>query len=162
MAQPARAVPASPAGRNRAPVTGMLLAALFTLFGVLGLQGVPTGASPGGPAAPAPVAAPHHAHAASAAAATTATTDAGPSATGARSSVDDTCTTACGSQPPRAGRAAPGEWHAPFPGGASVPPCLVLPLPDPRPPLPASPGAFSPPQHCAHHSGRGPPPPTGI
>ncbi|WP_221353652.1 hypothetical protein [Streptomyces beigongshangae] len=165
MAQPARAVPVSPA-RNRAPadrgpVTRMLLATLFTVLGVLGLQGGPAGALPG---APAPVAVAAHQGPAPAAygspAAHTATAPTAPTATGSTRSADDTCTAPCG-RPPRAGRAAPAEWHVPPPGGVCVPPGLLLPLPEPGPPLPAAPGAFTPPQHCAHHSGRGPPPPTG-
>ncbi|MDQ1041037.1 hypothetical protein QFZ75_007453 [Streptomyces sp. V3I8] len=132
-------------GRKNAPVTGMVLAALFTLLGVLGLQGAPF-AAPSGSPAPAATAA-HH--------------GSGTAATGIRNGVDDTCATACG-QPPRAGRVTPGEWHVPPPGAVPVPAGLVLPLPEPGPPMAAAPGAFAPLQHCARHSGRGPPPPTGI
>ncbi|WP_328498555.1 hypothetical protein OHS59_41855 [Streptomyces sp. NBC_00414] len=146
---------ASPTAGHRPPVTGMLLAALFTLLGVLGLQGIPATASPGTPT-PVPVAthhspAPEHvlAHVLAKAEADT------------RTGVDDTCTTVCG-QPPRAGRSTAGEWHAPPPAGVSVPAGLVVPLPEPGPPQSAAPGAFTPPQHSARHSGRGPPPSTGI
>ncbi|MFH8468491.1 hypothetical protein [Streptomyces sp. NPDC017991] len=146
---------ASPTARHRPPVTGVLLAALFTLLGVLGLQGDPAAASSDtltsvavtahhGPA-PAPAPAPAKAKA-------KADTHTG---------VDDTCATACG-QPPRAGRVTAGEWHAPPPGGVSVPPGLVVPLPKPGLPPPTALGAFTPAQHYERHSGRGPPPPTGI
>ncbi|MFE1797383.1 hypothetical protein ACFW9L_14585 [Streptomyces sp. NPDC059517] len=144
---------ASSTGSRRAPVTGVLLAALFTLLGVLGLQGNPAAASSDALTSVAVTA--HHSQ---------ALTPAPPPAKAqpdTRAGVDDTCTTACG-QPPRAGRVTAGEWHAPPPGGVSVPPGLVAPLPKPGLPLPTALGAFTPSQHSAQHSGRGPPPPTGI
>ncbi|WP_413755501.1 hypothetical protein [Streptomyces sp. MMBL 11-3] len=143
--------------RKRAPVTGMVLAALFTLLGVLGLQGVPAGAPAGSAAGvPAPAAA------AAAAAHHVAHTAAPGVHHRVHHGVDDTCATACGQPPPRAGRVTPGEWHAPPPGAVSVPAGLVLPLPEPGPPAPAPPGAFAALWQCAQHSGRGPPLPTGI
>ncbi len=150
---------ASPVSRNRAPVTGLLLATLFALLGVLGLQGVPATASTG---VPTPITASVHHDPAPAGA-----SQGGPSVTPAAdsadplSSVGDTCAGACG-QPPRAGRAAPGEWHAPSPGAVAVPPSFVVPLPEAGPSLSASPGAFEPPQRSARHSGRSPPSSTGI
>ncbi|MGW0569350.1 hypothetical protein [Streptomyces tauricus] len=150
----------APSGGHRAPVTGVLLAALFTLLGVLGLQGFPAAASTDalrtsvgvavaaqhGPA-PAPALAP-------------APTPAKAQAD-SRAGVHDTCVTTCG-QPPRVGRVTAGEWHAPPPGGLSLPPGLVIPLPEAGLPLPDALGAVTPSRHSAQYSGRGPPPPTGI
>ncbi|MFJ2261685.1 hypothetical protein ACIOKD_25685 [Streptomyces sp. NPDC087844] len=140
---------ASPTGRHRAPVTGVLLAALFTLLGVLGLQGNSAAAS--SDALTSVAVAAHHSPAPAPAQARADT----------RTGVDDTCTSACG-QPPRAGRVTAGEWHTPPPGGVSVPPRLVVPLPKPGLSLPGALGASTPSQHSTRHSGRGPPPPTGI
>ncbi|MFL1905552.1 hypothetical protein ACJWDR_41555 [Streptomyces tauricus] len=156
----------APSDGPRAPVTGALLAALFTLLGVLGLQGVPAAASTDalrtsvavatqhGPAqAPAPALAPAP-DAAPAPAPAKAQAD-------TRTGVHDTCVTACG-QPPRAGRVTAGEWHAPPPGGLSLPPGLVVPRPATGLPLPDALGAVTPSPHSAQYSGRGPPPSTGI
>ncbi|MGX1910204.1 hypothetical protein ACWIID_15280 [Streptomyces phaeochromogenes] len=155
MAQQTRASSTSDS-RNLTPITCALLSALFALLGVLGLQGIPAAAST---VAPTPVAAVAHQHLAPAAeippAASVATTAA------TRSNADDKCTTGCGQQP-RAGRAAPGEWHTLTPGGVSVPPSPVLPLPESGPQLPLSQGTFTPPQHSERHSGRGPPLSNGI
>ncbi|MCW8096159.1 hypothetical protein [Streptomyces tauricus] len=158
----------APSGGHRAPVTGALLAALFALLGVLGLQGVPAAASTDalrtsvavaaqhGPAqVPAPALAPARAPApAPAPAPAKAQAD-------TRTGVHDTCVTACG-QPPRAGRVTAGEWHAPPPGGLSLPPGLVVPRPATGLPLPDALGAVTPSPHSAQYSGRGPPPSTGI
>ncbi|MDQ0779584.1 hypothetical protein QF026_008050 [Streptomyces aurantiacus] len=164
---------ASPTSRNRAPVTGMLLATLFALLGVLGLQSTPATASTGAASISAltPITASvHHSPAPAEDGQGPSATDrsaTGPSATRAATAADpvsnvgDTCVGTCG-QPPRVGRAAPGEWHAPSPGGVSVPPILVVPLPEAGPSLSASPGAFAPPQRSARHSGRSPPSSTGI
>ncbi|UPZ33420.1 hypothetical protein MUK60_39905 [Streptomyces sp. LRE541] len=154
----------APSGGHRAPVTGVLLAALFTLLGVLGLQGFPAVASTDalrtsvgvavaaqhGPA-PAPALAP----------APTPTPTPAKAQADSRTGVHDTCVTTCG-QPPRAGRVTAGEWHAPPPGGLSLPPGLVVPLPEAGLPLPDALGAVTPSRHSAQYSGRGPPPPTGI
>ncbi|MCX4234975.1 MULTISPECIES: hypothetical protein [Streptomyces] len=147
---------ASPPGGHRAPVTGVLLAVLLTVLGVLGLQGNPAAGSSD---ALTSVAVAAH-HSAAPATGVSASAPAGARAD-ARTGVDDSCPTACG-QPPRAGRVTAGEWHAPPPGGFLVPPGLVVPLAKPGPPLPAALGAFTPSQHSPRHSGRGPPPPTGI
>ncbi|WP_159074259.1 hypothetical protein [Streptomyces dioscori] len=159
---------ASPTAGHRAPVTGVLLAALFTLLGVLGLQGNPAAASYD--ALTSVTVAAHDSRAlatatapASATATATATAQAQADTRQAdtRTGVDDTCTTVCG-QPPRAGRVTAGEWHASPPGGVPVPPGLVVPLAKPGLPLPTALGAFTPSQHSEQHSGRGPPPPTDI
>ncbi|MEU9876046.1 hypothetical protein [Streptomyces phaeochromogenes] len=155
MAQQTRASSTSD-GRNLAPITGALLSALFALLGVLGLQGIPAAASP---VAAASAAAAVHQSPAPAAEVPPATSVA--TAADTRSNADDKCTTTCGQQP-RVGRAAPGEWHTLSPGGVSVPPSLVLPLPESGPQLPLSQGTFTPPQHSERHSGRGPPPSNGI
>ncbi len=160
----------APSGGHRAPVTGVLLAALFALLGVLGLQGFPAAASTDalrtsvgvavaaqhGPApapdltsAPAPTPTPALAPAPAKAQADS------------RTGVHDTCVTTCG-QPPRVGRVTAGEWHAPPPGGLSLPPGLVVPLPEAGLPLPDALDAVTPSRHSAQYSGRGPPPPTGI
>ncbi|MFD3372829.1 MULTISPECIES: hypothetical protein [unclassified Streptomyces] len=155
MAQQTRASSTSNS-RNPTPITGALLAALFTLLGVLGLQGIPAAAST---AAPTPVAAAVHQSLAPAAGIPPATSVA--TTADARSNAEDTCTTTCGPQP-RVSRATPGEWHTLSPGGVSVPPTLVLPLPEPGPQLPLTQGTFTPPQHNERHSGRGPPPSNSI
>ncbi|QQM38803.1 hypothetical protein [Streptomyces liliifuscus] len=155
MAQRTRASSTS-GGRNLTPVTGALLAALFTLLGVLGLQGIPAAASP---VASAPVAAAAYQSLAPAAEIPPVTSVATTADT--RSNADDKCTNSCGQQP-RVGRATPGEWHTLSPGGVSVPSSLVLPLPESGPQLPLSQGTFTPPQHSERHSGRGPPPSNGI
>jgi hypothetical protein len=150
MAQPTRASSAS-GSPNRTPITTALLSALFAILGVLGLQGIPAAASP---VAPAPVAAAAYQSPAPAAEIPPATSVATKADT--RSNAEDKCTTTCGQQP-RVGRAAPGEWHTLTPGGVSVPPSLVLPLPEAGLQLPLSQGTFTPPQHSERHSGRGPP-----
>ncbi|WP_055611925.1 hypothetical protein [Streptomyces phaeochromogenes] len=154
MAQQTRASSASDS-RNLTPIAGALLSALFALLGVLGLQGIPAAASP---VTPASVAAAHQspAPAAEIPPATSVATKAD-----TRSNAEDKCTTTCGQQP-RVGRTTPGEWHTLTPGGVSVPPSLVLPLPESGPQLPLSQGTFTPPQHSERHSGRGPPPSNGI
>ncbi|MFD6287345.1 hypothetical protein [Streptomyces sp. NPDC060205] len=161
MAERVRA--ASPVGRDRAPVTGVLLAALFTLLGVLGLQGHPAAASSSALTSAAVAA--HHIQAPGPAAALAPAPAPAPAPAKAqadtRTGVDDSCATACG-QPPRAGRVTAGEWHAPPPVGVPVPPGLVVPLPEPGPALPTALGAFALPQHTTQHSGRGPPLPAGI
>ncbi|MDQ1023477.1 hypothetical protein QF035_001059 [Streptomyces umbrinus] len=141
--------------QNLTPVTGALLSALFALLGVLGLQGIPAAATTVAPTPVAGVAYQHLAPTAEIPPATSVATKAG-----TRSNADDKYTTACGQQS-RVGRAAPGEWHTLTPGGVSVPPGLVLPLPESGPQLPLSQDAFTPPQHSERHSGRGPPPSNG-
>ncbi|MFI6274982.1 hypothetical protein [Streptomyces sp. NPDC050988] len=154
MAQQTRA--ASPGSRNFTPVTGALLSVLLALLGVLGLQGIPAAASPVAPVSAAAAARQSLAPAAEVPPATSVATTAD-----ARSNADDKCATTCGQQP-RVGRATPGEWHTLTPGGVSVPPGLVLPLPESGPQLPLPQGTFTPPQHSERHSGRGPPPSNGI
>ncbi|WAU81877.1 hypothetical protein O1Q96_20060 [Streptomyces sp. Qhu-G9] len=154
MAQPTRAASSHSGGRS--PVTSMALAALFALLCVLGLQNGSAQASPG---TPTPVAAAvHHGPAGAGGVAPARSAAAG---VDTRSSTDDACTTDCG-QPPRVGRTTLGEWHVPSPGGVPVPPGPRLCLPEPGPQLPLAPGAPTPPQPSASHSGRGPPSPTGI
>ncbi|MEV4035949.1 hypothetical protein [Streptomyces umbrinus] len=155
MAQRTRASSTSDS-RNLTPVAGALLSALFALLGVLGLQGIPAAAST---VASTPVAAAAYQSPAPAAEIPPATSVATKADT--RSSAEDKCTTTCGQQP-RVGRATPGEWHTLSPGGVSVPPGLVLPLPESGPQLPLPQGTFTPPQHSERHSGRGPPPSNGI
>ncbi|MEW2566228.1 hypothetical protein [Streptomyces sp. NPDC047070] len=163
MAERVRAT-SSPAG-HRAPVTGVLLAALFTLLGVLGLQSNPAAAS--NDALTSAAVAAHRSQAPGPAPASTSAPAPAPAPAPAkaqadtRTGVDDSCTTTCG-QPPRAGRVTAGEWHAPPPGGVSAPPGLVVPLPGSGLSPPTAPGAFTPSQHTTQHSGRGPPPSTGI
>ncbi|MCX5602225.1 hypothetical protein OOK29_29110 [Streptomyces phaeochromogenes] len=155
MAQQTRASSTSDS-RNLAPITGALLSALFALLGVLGLQGIPAAASPVAPASVAAAAYQSPAPAAEIPPATSVATKAD-----TRSNAEDKCTTTCGQQP-RLSRATPGEWHTLSPGGVSVPPSLVLPLPESGPQLPLSRGTFTPPQHSERHSGRGPPLSNGI
>ncbi|MCZ4513725.1 hypothetical protein O3Q52_37400 [Streptomyces sp. ActVer] len=155
MAQQTRASSTSD-GRHLTPIAGALLSALFALLGVLGLQGSPAAASTVASASATALAHQNLAPAAEIPPATSVATKAD-----TRSNADDKCTTACGQQP-RVGRAAPGEWHTLSPGGVSVPPGPVLPLPESGPQLPLSQGVFTPPQHSERHSGRGPPPSNGI
>ncbi|MFE7036177.1 hypothetical protein ACFU9Y_38350 [Streptomyces sp. NPDC057621] len=157
MAERVRAT-SSPAG-HRAPVTGVLLAALFTLLGLLGLQGNPAAAS--NDALTSATVAAHHSQAPGPAPASTSAPAPAKAQADTRTGVDDSCTTTCG-QPPRAGRVTAGEWHAPPPGGVSAPPGLVVPLPEPGLSPPTALDAFAPSQHTTQHSGRGPPPPAGI
>jgi len=155
MAEQTRASSAS-GSPNRTPITTALLSALFALLGVLGVQGIPATASPVAAASVAAAAYQSSAPAAEIPPATGVATKAD-----TRSNAEDKCTTSCGQQP-RVGRATPGEWHTLTPGGVSVPPGLVLPLPGSGPQLPLSQGVFTPPQHSERHSGRGPPLSNGI
>ncbi|MFJ8584328.1 hypothetical protein ACIRD2_06675 [Streptomyces sp. NPDC093595] len=134
----ARPRSAAPGGRSRrAPARGPLTA-LIALAGLLTLL---TAFAPPERSAPAPRA---------------------PMAAGGGAHADDPCAAALRGTPVRVCRDAPGERHAPPPGGAFLPRSPALLLPRPVALLRPERRTAASPQHTSRPTGRAPPAPAGT